>query len=211
MCWQGEGSLAGHVAICTDVINDNCVKTAESGYGDTVPFRTATRYNNNGRWGLSTKYPFRGFIVNPNYPVQPKQEDPFKGITDEELARRVWAGEFGNGDARKAALGSRYSAVQALVNQGIGKPEPKPEPPKPEPTPSTEINAGDIVTVSGRGNASASGTSRSWTRNYTNKKMKVILVSKGAPYPYACNQYGEGKPGRASDVTGWFAAKDIKK
>ena len=30
-----------------------------------------------------------------------------------ELARRVIAGEFGNGDARRAALGSRYSEVQA--------------------------------------------------------------------------------------------------
>lgn len=34
-----------------------------------------------------------------------------------ELARRVIAGEFGNGDARHAALGSRYSEVQAEVNR----------------------------------------------------------------------------------------------
>lgn len=34
-----------------------------------------------------------------------------------ELARRVIAGEFGNGDARRAALGSRYSEVQAEVNR----------------------------------------------------------------------------------------------
>ena len=37
--------------------------------------------------------------------------------TVEELARRVIAGEFGNGDARRAALGSRYSEVQAEVNR----------------------------------------------------------------------------------------------
>ncbi len=35
----------------------------------------------------------------------------------DDLARRVIAGEFGNGDARKAALGSNYSAVQARVNE----------------------------------------------------------------------------------------------
>lgn len=34
-----------------------------------------------------------------------------------ELARRVIAGEFGNGDARRAALGSRYSEVQAEANR----------------------------------------------------------------------------------------------
>jgi hypothetical protein len=57
---------------------------------------------------------------------------PFPNISDEELAKRVWNGDFGNGDARKKALGIRYSAVQALVNKGFGKPEaPKPKPVKP--------------------------------------------------------------------------------
>ena len=37
-----------------------------------------------------------------------------------ELARRVIAGEFGNGDARRAALGSRYAEVQAEVNGILG-------------------------------------------------------------------------------------------
>lgn len=39
------------------------------------------------------------------------------GGTVVELARRVIAGEFGNGDARKAALGSRYAEVQTEVNR----------------------------------------------------------------------------------------------
>lgn len=34
-----------------------------------------------------------------------------------ELAERVIAGEFGNGDARRAALGSRYDEVQAEMNR----------------------------------------------------------------------------------------------
>ena len=37
-----------------------------------------------------------------------------------ELARRVIAGEFGNGAARKAALGDRYAEVQARVNEMLG-------------------------------------------------------------------------------------------
>ena len=39
------------------------------------------------------------------------------GGTVAELARRVIAGEFGNGDARRAALESRYDEVQAEVNR----------------------------------------------------------------------------------------------
>lgn len=35
----------------------------------------------------------------------------------DDLARRVIAGEFGNGTARKAALGDRYAEVQARVNE----------------------------------------------------------------------------------------------
>lgn len=44
-------------------------------------------------------------------------ETPAPSGTVAELARRVIAGEFGNGDARRAALGSRYSEVQAEVNR----------------------------------------------------------------------------------------------
>ena len=59
------------------------------------------------------------------YEYEPPAEvvDPFEGVSDEELAKRVWAGEFGNGEERKEALGSRYDAVQTLVDQGVGKPE----------------------------------------------------------------------------------------
>lgn len=41
--------------------------------------------------------------------------------SDEELAKMVWQGKFGNGDERKIKLGDRYDKVQNLVNQGIGK------------------------------------------------------------------------------------------
>lgn len=38
----------------------------------------------------------------------------------DDLARRAIAGEFGNGEARKRALGGRYAEVQARVNQMMG-------------------------------------------------------------------------------------------
>ena len=37
-----------------------------------------------------------------------------------ELARRVIAGEFGNGDERRRRLGANYAAVQARVNEILG-------------------------------------------------------------------------------------------
>ena len=40
--------------------------------------------------------------------------------TVSQLARDVIAGKYGNGDARKAALGSNYAAVQARVNEMLG-------------------------------------------------------------------------------------------
>lgn len=149
MVWQ-KGSIlsgndgAGHVAIVERIDSANQIYTSESGYGSSA-FWNSTRRNDNGRWGLGSGYTFRGCIVNPaigdvHYQT-PTQEDPFKGVSDEELARRVWTGEFGNGDERRRRLGSRYNAVQALVNKGVGKPStPSPEPkPEPQPTPSVDI------------------------------------------------------------------------
>lgn len=54
---------------------------------------------------------------------KPVPNDPFPGISKEELAKRVWAGEFGNGDERIQRLGVRYEEVQALVDTGYGRPE----------------------------------------------------------------------------------------
>lgn len=70
MVW-GQGTLkssdgAGHVAIVEKVISETEVVTSESNYGDSRPFLTKTRKKGaNGRWGLSSKYTFRGFIYNP--------------------------------------------------------------------------------------------------------------------------------------------------
>lgn len=135
---------AGHVWIVEKVNADGSTYTSESGYGSTA-FWNQTRNNNNGRWGLSSGYTFRGFIYLPE-DVQNKigkgssqpSTDPFPGVSDEELARRVWTGEFGNGDTRKAKLGSRYAAVQALVDKGVGKPSQPSQPSTPS-TPSDDL------------------------------------------------------------------------
>lgn len=75
MVWEGLGSLAGHVAMCTYKNNANSVNTAESAYGGSS-FYTTTRSNSNGRWGMNSNYRYRGCIVNPNYPPQPEPTPP---------------------------------------------------------------------------------------------------------------------------------------
>ena len=46
-----------------------------------------------------------------------KATDPLAKYTDEQLARMVIRGDFGNGQARKKALGERYDAVQKIVTR----------------------------------------------------------------------------------------------
>ena len=82
-----------------------------------------------------------------------------------------------------------------------------PTPPVP-PTPK-EIKTGDTVIVNGKGYATSYGEGNC-TRVYKNQKMKVLAISKGRPYPYALNQYNQGKPGEWYNVTGWFKESDIK-
>lgn len=69
MVWQKGSTLsgndgAGHVAVVEKVISATQIITSESGWA-SFAFRTITRTNNDGRWGISNAYKFRGCIVNP--------------------------------------------------------------------------------------------------------------------------------------------------
>ncbi len=126
MVWQKGATLsgndgAGHVAVVEKIIDSNTIYTSESGYGSSA-FWNSTRRNSNGRWGLGSGYTFRGCIVNPvigkiTAPTTNTSNTDIANKSVDELAREVIAGKYGNGDARKNALGSRYSEVQAKVNE----------------------------------------------------------------------------------------------
>lgn len=210
MCWAkgqvgNSSDGAGHVAIVERVDNNNQVYTSESGYGSTA-FWNQTRSNSNGRWGIGSGYSFRCFIYLPD-DVQTAIDgkpapavDPFPGVSDEELARRVWAGEFGTGEERKQKLGCRYSAVQALVNQGVGKPSTPAPQPKPEPV-KPSLNVGDTVKIIGTGNGSSYGTSNTaygigWTR-------QILKIWSGRKYPY--------QVGNNSGTTGFYQESALQK
>lgn len=131
MVWQKGATLsgndgAGHVAVVERIDSANRIYTSESGYGSSA-FWNSIRRNDNGRWGLGNGYTFRGCIINPvigdvHYvaPVKPQPSTPSSDINNksvDELAKEVINGKYGNGDERKNALGSRYSEVQAKVNE----------------------------------------------------------------------------------------------
>lgn len=125
MVWQKGSTLsgndgAGHVAIVEKIIDSNTIYTSESGYGSSA-FWNSTRKNTNGRWGLGSGYVFRGCIVNPAIgkitASTATNDNDIANKSVDELAKEVIAGKYGNGEARKKALGSRYSEVQARVNK----------------------------------------------------------------------------------------------
>lgn len=95
MVWQKGGTLddsdgAGHVEIVERIDSANQIYTSASNYGGTA-FYNSLRTNSNGRWGLGSKYSFRGCIVNPSIgdvhytePVTPST-DSFKHAIGETV------------------------------------------------------------------------------------------------------------------------------
>lgn len=73
---------------------------------------------------LGDKYDAVMAIVNQRYGITAGaggNNSGNGGASIDDLARRAINGEFGNGDQRRAALGSNYAAVQARVNQMLGQ------------------------------------------------------------------------------------------
>ena len=149
MVWKKGATLsgsdgAGHVAIVERIDNANQIYTSESGWGSSTPFWNQIRKNDNGRWGIGSGYTFRGCIVNPAIgEVKAGGTTPSSDISKkstEELAREVIAGKYGNGETRRNALGSRYSEVQAKVNEILNSNNKPTTPTTPSnPTPSVDI------------------------------------------------------------------------
>ena len=157
MVWQKGATLsgndgAGHVAVVEKIIDSNTIYTSESGYGSSA-FWNSTRRNSNGRWGLGSGYTFRGCIVNPaigkiTAPTTNTSNTDIANKSVDELAKEVIAGKYGNGDTRKNALGSRYSEVQAKVNEMLAG---NSKPSTPTPAPKPQVNILELVKKTIRG------------------------------------------------------------
>ena len=229
ICWEGAGSLAGHVGIVIDVVNGNCIKVAQSGWGSSNPFYITTNYNNNGRWGLSSNYPFRGFIrILPTPPAPQPTPKPTPGPSD----------KFNIGD-RVVINGSLYASSNAASpagsvsnrttnitrkNPGSAHPynttgdlgwmdessivkaeEPKPQPtpqPAPQPAPQpTGLQVGDRVKITGTGNGSSYGDSN--TAYGIGWERQILKIWSGRPFPY--------QVGNSTGTTGFYKESSLQK
>lgn len=221
MCWYGAGELAGHVAIVTEVINDNCVRTAESGYGSSVPFYTTTRYNNNGRWGFSANYPFRGFIINPKYPTNPvNQEAPRTAGPSDKFNigdKVILTGDLYTSSNASTASGHVYNLSTTITRKNPGSAHPYntsgdlgwcdessltkiiEETPIEQPV-KPVLQIGSRVIITDTGNGSSYGDSN--TAYGIGWERRVLNIWEGRPYPY---QIGDD-----TGTTGFYKESSLK-
>ena len=225
LCWEGLGSLAGHVAIVIEVINDNCIKTAESGYGSPRPFLIIKRYNNNGRWGLNANYKPRGFIINPNYPYNPTpkpEPTPAPAPTPSDKFnigdKVIINGSLYTSSNADSASGSVNNKVTNITRKNPGSAHPYnttgdlgwmnesdirmyTEPtPAPAPVDKT-LHVGDKVKIIGTGNGASDGSSNTaygigWTR-------EILKIYSGRKFPY--------QVGNSTGTTGFYKESSLQK
>lgn len=229
ICWEGAGSLAGHVGIVIDVVNSNCIKVAQSGWGSSNPFYITTNYNNNGRWGLSSNYPFRGFIrILPTPPAPQPTPKPTPGPSDKfNIGDRVVVNGplYANSNATSPA-GSVSNKTTNITRKNPGSAHPynttgdlgwmdessirKAEEPKPQPTPQpapqpapqpTGLQVGDRVKITGTGNGSSYGDSN--TAYGIGWERQILKIWSGRPFPY--------QVGNSTGTTGFYKESSLQK
>ena len=219
LCWEGLGSRAGHVAIVIEVINNNCIRTAESGYGSSRPFWITKRYNNNGRWGLNANYRTRGFIVNPNYPYKPTPKpEPTPSDKFNIGDKVIINGSLYVSSNAASASGSVSNKVTNITRKNPGSAHPYnttgdlgwmnesdisiyTEPtPTPKPVDKT-LHVGDKVKIIGTGNGASDGSSNTaygigWTR-------EILKIYSGRKFPY--------QVGNSTGTTGFYPESSLEK
>ena len=217
ICWEGAGSLAGHVGVVIDVVNSNCIKIAQSGWGSSNPFYITTNYNNNGRWGLSSNYPFRGFIrILPTPPAPQPTPKPTPGPSDKfNIGDKVVINGalYASSNATSPA-GSVSNKTTNITRKNPGSAHPynttgdlgwmdessirKAEEPKPQPT---GLQVGDRVKITGTGNGSSYGDSN--TAYGIGWERQILKIWSGRPFPY--------QVGNSTGTTGFYKESSLQK
>lgn len=223
ICWEGAGSLAGHVGMVIEVVNGNCIKVAQSGWGSSNPFYITTNYNNNGRWGLSANYPFRGFIrILPTPPAPQPTPKPTPGPSDKfNIGDRVVInGSLYASSNAASPSGSVSNRTTNITRKNPGSAHPynttgdlgwmdessirKAEEPKPAPQPTpqpTGLQVGDRVKITGTGNGSSYGDSN--TAYGIGWERQILKIWSGRPFPY--------QVGNSTGTTGFYPESSLEK
>lgn len=121
MVWQKGKTLsdddgAGHVAVVEKIVTENKIITSESGY-NSFAFKTVTRTNANGRWGIGSAYKFRGCIVNPAIGMVTAPTQESKPSISEEKAKYKVLSKSGMFVRKSASTSAK--AVGTLVYGAI--------------------------------------------------------------------------------------------
>lgn len=159
-----NGGEWGHVGMITAIVAQGQVVRL---LGQNQPYG----YVNEINFGLRN---FAGAFRLKAWNNSPAQPAPTKST--EELAREVIAGKYGNGDARKNALGNRYAEVQARVEEILATPAPAEVTNKSNETIADEVIRGDWGNGEDRkARLAASG--------YDYAAVQAIVNQKLAPQP----------------------------
>ncbi|MGI6501236.1 MAG: glucosaminidase domain-containing protein [Anaerostipes sp.] len=184
---NGNGDCSGtpeHIGTVISVSGGKFV-VEEGNMNNRVGTRTMAV---NGRYirGFITPRYTDNAVVSPSTPT-------LSGSID-ELAKRVIAGEFGSGDARKTALGDKYAAVQARVNELLNGAAP---------TPSKSVTAVAKEVIAGKwGNGSdRKAALENAGYNYSEVQAKVNELCGGSSVDYTAvaKQVIAGKWGNGED------------
>lgn len=104
---------------------------------------TADCPDTTGRWISTCSVAKPGNGTNAPTPTAPQ---PQVDTTDwNALADKAIRGDYGNGEARKAALGDKYAKVQAIVNQRLGSATTAAAPAPVASTTSVRVRSGDTI------------------------------------------------------------------
>lgn len=171
-----DKALAKLIDLCVDICKRNGI--ASLNYtGDSSG--NLTRHNmfaNTTCPGpyLQSKFPYIASEVNKrlNSSNSTSTTTDITNKSVDELAREVIAGKYGNGEARKNALGSRYNEVQAKVNEMLaGNNTPS------SPTPNVDIL--DLVRKTIRGDfGNGEARRKALGSNYDEVQRQVNLNLK---------------------------------
>lgn len=217
---------AGHVWIVERVYSNNSTYTSESGYGGSA-FWNQNRNNNNGRWGLSSGYTFRGYIYLPDdvqkvvdETIDPPKPTPTPGPSSKfNIGDKVVInGPLYVSSNATSASGNASNKITNITRKAEGAAHPYNTTgdlgwmdessisayvePTPTPTPApTGLQVGDTVKIIGTGNGSSYGTSN--TAYGIGWTRQVLRIWDGRPYPY--------QVGNNTGTTGFYKTEALQK
>lgn len=228
MCWEGKGSLAGHVCIVEKVIDKNTVYTSESAWNGKAFYNKTRSRGSNGNWGANSNYSFNGFLYNPEVieiPVEPgvPRDETVDQVLVHATNLRVRKGPGTNNEVVAFVMKDNYYNFTDVNKESedytwykIGEDKwiaqnkeetylevlPKVVPPEPE-----KLKVGDKVKIIGP--YAGSANSKSAPHTYAIGWVRYITrIYEGANYPYQVGNQGDTS---SKGTTGFCQESSLEK